>query len=615
MMNNVNSDASQRKSRRGFWVLMAVVALLLVTSIILGLCVNAGIFAGSPKTVKIVIEERPEYLLQLIANGGLKTQPDSIYDKLGINVEFVIDNNEVDCVDAVISGEVAGFSTSINRYPMMREEFDAAGLEVIMPYIAARSNGADVLVVSEEIKSINALFGKKLAIPTETDAQVLIEWLMANFALEQEELQQIHADMEYCDTHEEAIQRYISGAVDAVVTRGHNVAKCQQERKGTRVLFDTRMVNNLVMDGFVFRKDFLEGNEDFVAKFVEGSLQARELYETEVAYLKEMPAFSALSDVELMAVANSATPLSWTKNMEMLSGAAQELYAEMADLWKSMGINADPNKAQSAFTDKYMQSLAASYQGEVEPNGDAPNGEEIDVDSLLKKGEIIFERSMLCVNYEKDEGKLLKNSEEFLRWLVNATNSFNASSTYIVVEANVSLRNFSYPGMNDQLMYDFTLASANAVKQYLIDNGVNHSRILIVANGDNEVMALYASSQARAEDVRKAEGAAYHTEALEAIEEMAETISEVYEGSESEQKERAAEAVKNAQNAFSDVKIAYEALQNAVDGKAKKAAEYVYANCVQHAYVEFEQLIGYYTSALREEHFRQTTISFVYTDN
>ena len=46
------------------------------------------------------------------------------------------------------------------------------------------------------------------------------------------------------------------------------------------VLFSTASSSNLVMDGILFDKKFAEAHADVVEKFIQGSLEAADMYNT-----------------------------------------------------------------------------------------------------------------------------------------------------------------------------------------------------------------------------------------------------------------------------------------------------------------------------------------------
>ena len=57
-----------------------------------------------------------------------------------------------------------------------------------------------------------------------------------------------------------------------------------------------------VLEGIVFRKDFVEAHPDVVAKFIQGTLMAADMYDTEFDSIRKvMPMFSTASDEDIVA--------------------------------------------------------------------------------------------------------------------------------------------------------------------------------------------------------------------------------------------------------------------------------------------------------------------------
>ena len=60
------------------------------------------------------------------ANGGLTTQPDSIYGKLGINVNLKVINDATQSSNALIKGDLNAAGYTINRTAFLSKKFKEA---------------------------------------------------------------------------------------------------------------------------------------------------------------------------------------------------------------------------------------------------------------------------------------------------------------------------------------------------------------------------------------------------------------------------------------------------------------------------------------------------------
>lgn len=597
------------------WCLMRRgLSLFLILSMLLGLW-GYGVLPILKEPVKIMIDERADYLLPLIANGGLETQPDSIYDRLGLNITFVPENDPNACADAVVAGEASGFGTTVSRYAMLHGKFGEAAVDVTMPYLSAQGSGADGLLVSGEVRSVNDLVGRKVAVGTHSEARAIVEWLLVNSGLSQKEMDQIRTEMVLCASDADAARMYLEGNVDAAGLCEPWLSSCRQEREGSRLIFDTGMSSTLSMTGFLFRSDFLEDHVDFMSKFIDGALQARGQDENAALCLKQLPAFAALGDDELLAAACGSVPLSWTENLELLNGAAGERYAEMAEILAPLGIQADPDKAQSAFTDTYLQDLTEIYQGEAVPTEEVSWDDQIDAERLIASEDVLFS-TVVQVEQETEDSEILKEYRDTVDRFAQTANRLDSGDLYIVIEGDGSLRNFSYPGMNDQLMIDISLGYANTVKERLTELGVDASRIVTVGNGDREVMPAYYEREALfnaiwdAKDIedyqQKIADFIAFTESL-----MDRVYAEVAEAGigENFRKEYVIEDLDAAKQVYSNMRAAYTQYQNMPDGKSKKAVGALCGDYHQSAGYYMNQLDEDCSIMLQESLFCRTTIS------
>ena len=90
----------------------------------------------SPKEViYITLDEWIGWKSLLDANGGLTTKPGSIYDKKGLNIEFIVSNDAVASSNMLIKGDTHGAGYTVNRYAFLNQKFKQSKVPVKMVYI------------------------------------------------------------------------------------------------------------------------------------------------------------------------------------------------------------------------------------------------------------------------------------------------------------------------------------------------------------------------------------------------------------------------------------------------------------------------------------------------
>lgn len=313
--------------------------------------------------IKISLDEWIGWKSLIDANGGLKTQKGSINDKLGLNIEYIVNNDGKSSAQAIIKGDLVGGGYTVNRYAFLYNQFEASKVSVKMVYITNYSNGGDGIIAKASIKSINDLVGKKIGIPEFSEAQTLVEWLLNNSDLTVEEKNQIRNDYVFFETPDDAAKAFFAGRVDAAATWEPYLTQAKDSTE-SRVLFSTLQSTNLIMDGLVFRQDWLEQNADTVQKIIDGSLQAASMYDSVFSNIKVFPLFADETNQSIKDMSESAKLATWKDNSHLLIDEAVQMFKDMSSIWLSVGELADPSNANNAFDVQYISALSNKYKDE-----------------------------------------------------------------------------------------------------------------------------------------------------------------------------------------------------------------------------------------------------------
>ena len=465
-----------------------VVAIAMVVT-----CFTACSSGGytSDGVVRISIDEWIGYKSLLDANGGLTTAPGSIFDKLGLNVEFVVMNDYAASSTSLISGDLAGAGYTVNRYAFLQSKFNNAGVEVVMPFITNYSNGGDGIIANSDITTIKDLVGKKIAVPEFSEAQTLVEWLITHSNLSEEQIKNIRGNMKYFNSAEETGQAFFAGEVDAAATWEPYLTMAASSTD-SRILFDTSDGTNLILSGIIFRKDFLEANEGFMEKFIEGVLEASVMYKTNFDYVRGMTLFQTMEDSDIIDMANGADLATWGQNMKLLTSDAVSMYEDMANIWIQVGESAFPNHAADAFTSEYMEKLRSKYEG----TDMASTEKKFDDDKtvIIESPEALLEYSA-DIQFELNSYEISVESYPELDEFVKVAKVLNG--VYIQIEGNASQR---AEGVSDAQIREFSRQRAQSIANYFIQHGIEEERIIIVGNGDSN--PLNAENPAAAENRR-----------------------------------------------------------------------------------------------------------------
>lgn len=436
--------------------------------------------------INISIDEWIGWKSIVDANGGLKTAKGSIYDKLGIKVNIHIINDANQSSNSLIKGNIDAAGYTINRYAFLYPKFKENNVDVTMPYITNFSSGGDGIIASQDISSIEDLVGKKIAVPRFSEAQTLVEWLLAKSELSESQIKDIRSNMVMFDTPDEAAKAFFGGQVDAAATWQPYLSQAQ-ETTGAKLLFSTKVAENIILDGIVFRQDFLDKNIDSVAKFVEGALEAMDLYTTEFEPIKNtMPLFATESNENIIEMAADAKLSTYSENKTLLKETALDLFSDMSNVWLALGENADPNVAPEMFTTKVIDMLDGKFDDIEVSNKPTFTNEQRDTAKQVKNTEALLKQST-TIEFQPNSATFVDASaaSKTLNEFVKTAQILNGS--IIQIEGNIvdvgDTKNNSEAGVK------LSEQRAKTVATYLQSQGVDPTRFVIVGNGISNQIA------------------------------------------------------------------------------------------------------------------------------
>lgn len=416
------------------------------------------------------------------ANGGLTTAEGSIYDDLGIKVNISVINDATQSSNALIKGTLDAAGYTINRTAFLSNKFKEANMDVVMPYVTNYSNGGDGIIATKEFDTIDSLVNAKIGVPQFSEAHTLLVWFVNQSDLSDEDKEKIIDNLIFFETPDEAAKAFFAGKIDVAATWQPYLAQAEST-SDCHILFSTKTSSKLIMDGILFNKDFAEKNVDTISKFIDGALQARDMYDTEFTYIKEaMPMFSGMTDEEIASTAADADLASWSNNMEILESDGPMMYNDMCDVWTSVGENVDKELGNTLFDSKYMEKLRDKYELEKEDTKNEvkvteENYEEIEnTEALLTKS--------ATVNFIINTAKFT-NTEEASNTLdefIKIAKLLDGS--IIQIEGNTDPNPDTDP--EDKANTMLSKQRADTVKKYFVMNGISADRIITVGNGSSK---------------------------------------------------------------------------------------------------------------------------------
>jgi len=252
---------------------------LLVLIIIIGV-VGAGVYYGYPYMKKGSGSSRADlragfnnfvgFAPGINMNGGAAQNKTSrMYKEFGLTFEAVRMDDMQKLNDALKNGDLDFIFTTTDITPIgMDRSSDLAKMQVMQFLKIDDSRGADVFIADESIKTINDLKGKKIACALGWPSNTLLHATLEAGGLTESDVHILPMGDPFA-----AKTAFTSGNADATVVWSPDDEECLKSR-AARVLTSTELLPNIIMDGFVARKDVLEKKKDLFVKLARAWLTA-----------------------------------------------------------------------------------------------------------------------------------------------------------------------------------------------------------------------------------------------------------------------------------------------------------------------------------------------------
>jgi len=276
-------------------------------------------------------------------NGGLKANKESrMYKEFDLLFEANIFDDMSKLNEALKNGDLDFIFTTTDISPIsMDKTSDLAKMSVSQFLKIDDSRGADVFIVDESIKTIADLRGKKISCALGWPSNTLLEKTLEAGGLTEKDV--VILPMA---SPGDAKTAFLTKQSDATVVWNPDDAVCLKER-ASRVLTSTEFMPNIIMDGFVARKEVLEKKHEKFEKLVKAWLTANSEMRVEsnmaeaaktfkLAFKVEDPASDILEGMKKIHFATYGDNLNFFGLSTDFTGiTGQMLYNNMARVYKN----------------------------------------------------------------------------------------------------------------------------------------------------------------------------------------------------------------------------------------------------------------------------------------
>jgi NitT/TauT family transport system substrate-binding protein len=237
-----------------------------------------GQLGSSGNPLKVSLVSFHGYAPALVANGNsLKTQAGSIYSKLGVSIEFVI-NDDIPTLTTLFESKAAqcAWRTSdfwAQEQPNLRN----SGHDARAMLIVDNTQGADAVIVRDAaVQKIEDLAGKNVALLQYTPSHGMLIDAIESSSMTARAKKQVKTVFIKPDEGTAGVRAaFVAGNVEAAVLWDPDLSLALRDVKGARVIYSTKTATNLIYDVMVCDQRELAKPENFEVfqKFHDGWLE------------------------------------------------------------------------------------------------------------------------------------------------------------------------------------------------------------------------------------------------------------------------------------------------------------------------------------------------------
>ncbi len=469
----------------------------------------SGPLGSADNPLKVSLVSFHGYAPALVANGkSLTTQPGSLFDRQGLQVEFVIQDDIPTLTTIFESGTAhCAWRTSdfwAQEHPNLRN----AGLDGKAIVVVDNTQGADAIISRDPaIGRVEDLAGRSIALLQFTPSDGMVIDAIENSSMSARAKQSVRFVYINAEEGTAGVRAALeSGSVDAAALWDPDLSLALNNVRGARVVYSTRTATNLIYDVIVCDQRHLDNPDNqgvfqsFVNGWLEGVDAARAAPDEAVDALVRTKEFFALlaQDQGRGFVRGLFDNIVWTNledNARILGMAGgtnhyERVYRRFDGIYRAAGALADPRSPvinpQHSFDYRFVRRLfddsRAAQQAAAQPEFTFTERER---DQAAQREATVTKP--VTVNFSVGASELTRRAqrtidEEMVPFIENN------GSAYFEVSGNTDST-----GARD-LNMRLSQARAQAVVNYLVQQWeFDRARFRVVGNGPDKPLCNEAN--------------------------------------------------------------------------------------------------------------------------
>jgi len=422
------------------------------------------------------------YAPGLYFNEGAQASTRSrFYKDYGVKVEFILENDLFNALDAWIADEYDVIVQTADAFPLYTAPDDINQFRPQAFMQVDWSRGGDALIAKRGINSANDLKGKKIAVTVPSPSQTMLIT-----ALEAAGLDYKDVDVVKTSDNFKAAELFRSDDIDAAVVWSPDDIFATQDVPGSKVLLTSREQSNIIADIMFAKADVISKKSKQINAFYEGWMKAVAELKNESNQVKAAKYLAEFNQLGIEDAKGMMGNVYWTTHGDNLnffglnSGfkgmKGANLYEKMSRKFVETG---DAEKEGPSW--RSVINTSAISSANLSGNAHAAEASKtFKPATAAEKTMPAFARKPLSISFDTGKYQLTSNAKTLIDLqFVELAKSYG--NVKIRVEGNTD-KTGGY-----QMNKDLSQKRAKSVADYLVkEYGMNSNRFVIVGNGPDK---------------------------------------------------------------------------------------------------------------------------------
>jgi NitT/TauT family transport system substrate-binding protein len=454
------------------------------------------------RPLRVAVSQWPGHMALVVAAGGLTTQPGSIAQQQGLDLEISFIEDAPSKNKALLDGDVDVVWQTVDELPIALSAYRARGVEGRAFLQIDWSRGGDACVAIEEVQKVEDIIGRKSAVLMFSPDHTVFEFMVSNSRLTPEQVAGVRKATKFSpDDITFARRLFEEKQVDVACMWEPDVTLALASRPGSHRLFSTADATELVADVLFARRELLEEHPAIAQKLVRAWFGGVAQAERDFPAAARLISTAASRFRDELGFEKTLGALSWVKwttladnvrffGLDGNAPAFDRVYNQADGIWinypeaeikdrfaPSAVRDARPVEAVWAAAGKPMAKVEQAYEQEI-----------------ARSGVAVFTKPV-SINFATGSAKLSAEAIALINQQVLPQLQI-AGGMYARVEGNTD-------STGDYARnHALSESRAAAIVDYLVSRGIAPARLVARGNGPGSPTASNKTPEGRAQNRR-----------------------------------------------------------------------------------------------------------------